>query len=726
MRFLLILTLFLTACTDATTQVSRLFNFNGPNFDQSNLSISSMTDFEIKGSCLPKFNRFEISFDNASFQSISPYLSQNHSQLIDCSNSSFSIWIDPNLLVVSQNKAIFYLRQVSDKDYTESSRFELSITTSSTPTPPVATTTVPTITNSDLSLTVSGSLVETYKWKVGASSLDCSTSTGWTENPVSSQISILKSTLSDGQIKLCLIGGNQTSGYQAFSSASTYTWTLDTTAPSTPVLTNAPNSYDNSTNYSVSVISTGSSIIYGKLSNSNDCSTKTNYSTISGGVFNFSIAQSSDLANAIDYICFYSVDSAGNESAIQSYSWTQDMTNPSAPTGSLSNTVLASSSQSPTISVNLPTQTSPQSPIASIWVKIEDSSNGTVLNWTDKGLSTSFVLSSLTLIDSVYYAKVKIKDSAGNFSSESLIGSWRVDTSAPVISSKVVKSIPFSRRQSPIFNVVFSDPSGISEASARIVNQSGVEVKGSIPIVSGVDFSFSGNMGFDRNETYSLEIFLKDSLLNVKTEGLSFNSANCVESDPNDFSVNAGICDEYIGSVLGWKMMGGELLGTDPHDASYILVVDTSAGAYSTGILWGSTTSGIYESSISTTVPAFFDFSTVSSNTGAILACQSKTVNSFQNWFLPTAYQMTKFICNSNWSGSAGVSAPSSDPNCVSSGKSTHFTIPGIYSTLGTSTENTSLKYFQLIYSFLSFSSKSKSLNLDNFICFRRFKRNSP
>lgn len=84
-----------------------------------------------------------------------------------------------------------------------------------------------------LNVDVAGTDIQNYMYKVGESgSTDCSVSGGYSSSTAAStNITDNISGLSDGLIKLCVVGQNSATTWQPYASATVATWTKDTTAP---------------------------------------------------------------------------------------------------------------------------------------------------------------------------------------------------------------------------------------------------------------------------------------------------------------------------------------------------------------------------------------------------------------------------------------------------------------------------------------------------------------
>jgi hypothetical protein len=111
-------------------------------------------------------------------------------------------------------------------------------------TPPTATLSgTPTATNNTtaLNITVAGTDVIAYQYKVGVTgSTDCTSATGYSGDTLISQnITSSLSAIADGSITLCVLGKDAVGNEQALSNTTTATWTKDTTAPTITSVTSS-------------------------------------------------------------------------------------------------------------------------------------------------------------------------------------------------------------------------------------------------------------------------------------------------------------------------------------------------------------------------------------------------------------------------------------------------------------------------------------------------------
>jgi hypothetical protein len=197
---------------------------------------------------------------------------------------------------------------------------------------------VPTGTNNTTTLAVTVGAVSSYMYKVGvSSSTDCSAAAGYSSDTnIATLITASVAGLSDGTIKLCVVGQNAFGVWQAYGSATSATWTKDTTAP-TATISGTPTGTNNATTLAITVAGTDVTHYQYKvgLSGSIDCTAAAGYSAeaaISTNITN----DISGIADGAMKLCVIGRDSAGNYQALTSATsatWTKDT---AAPTASLS------------------------------------------------------------------------------------------------------------------------------------------------------------------------------------------------------------------------------------------------------------------------------------------------------------------------------------------------------------------------------------------------------
>ena len=132
-----------------------------------------------------------------------------------------------------------------------------------------------------LAVTVSGTALAAYRFKVGASAgTDCSVESGYgVETPVATTISPSIASLADGEVRICVVGKSTGGTWIAPSAATTATWTK-LTAPSEPVLTNEPAALSNTKILNIGVGGLGVTHYMHKVgvATSINCSDTTGYS----------------------------------------------------------------------------------------------------------------------------------------------------------------------------------------------------------------------------------------------------------------------------------------------------------------------------------------------------------------------------------------------------------------------------------------------------------------
>lgn len=707
--------LVLSSCTNAIPEIGKMFEISGPKIDVSNFTVDNNSEIlNLKGECLSGFDSFLVKVNDSSWSDVSSIVDSGYSNDYDCYDKIFNFYINVSQFNLSVTNSLtkIYFKQTLKQESTGSSEIKVSYLNQRK-----ALLTNTSFSKSSLTANfqVGGNNISSFKYKFG-NSVNCSDYASYSSSQAVGALNLNLTGLTDGQVTICLLGGNAT-GYQEISTPTTFTWELDSTPPPEPTLTNSPLNYDNKSSYSVTINSLSATKYRIKLREINDCATDTNYSEYDLNLpYSFSISSISSLANETLYLCVYSLDEVGNKSTIKTFSWIQDMTAPIVPVASLVSNLSSSTTSSPTINISSTTDTG--SPMNNYLFKIKKSDNSILLDWTSYSLNPSIVINSLSLVEDTYSLYAKVVDIAGNESSELFVGTWRVDTTAPSFSSQTI-SIPYNLNSSALFKVTYSDLSPISTARAWLLDSTHSIVSGPINITSGVNFSFS--VGVSKNSTYYLKVEVVDSVGNGSNrEDLSYQTANCVNSNPNSATVVAGICDDVnLSSIIGWEMQGGWVIGVDALDSTKILVFSKNV---SSAKQWSSAneTSGIYYSSGSVDTGSTYNRPGLTGYSQAYTFCNSLVENSVSGWFLPTINQITRLMCNSNQSGNAspGVN-PESDPGC-SLGSSTTFPLTTPIE-LWSVTESSSTEAYSINDSLMVNNSlKLSSLKV---ICFRKFSK---
>jgi large repetitive protein len=231
------------------------------------------------------------------------------------------------------------------------------------------------------------------------------------------------------------------------SSATTYTWTIDTTAPPAPAITLAPSNPTNQTSASFSFTDSQSGVSFlCQLDSSafSACSSPKSYTGLSQGSHTFFVTAQ---------------DAAGNQSGIASFTWTIDTTGPPKP-------LITSAPTNPT------NQTSAS-------FSLIDTEAGVTflcqLDGSSFNLCSSPVLYPGPLSQGKHTFVVRARDAAGNLSGNTNF-SWTVDTTpapTPVITStpanpttQTSATFRFSDAQKGVSFLCQLDGSGFSACSS--------------------------------------------------------------------------------------------------------------------------------------------------------------------------------------------------------------------------------------------------------------------
>ncbi len=177
-----------------------------------------------------------------------------------------------------------------------------------------------------LAATVGGSGIVTYKYKVGLSgSTDCTSASGYSSAiPVGTLITDDISGLGDGSIKICALGIDGNAVEQSLASATSYTWTKDTTNPSVAFTSPAGGSWVNSSNQaSISISGTCSE----NGQNINYSGDATGTTTCTGGTWSASVDLSGAGEGSITINANHN-DLAGNAATLAALSLNKDITAP--------------------------------------------------------------------------------------------------------------------------------------------------------------------------------------------------------------------------------------------------------------------------------------------------------------------------------------------------------------------------------------------------------------
>ncbi len=184
-----------------------------------------------------------------------------------------------------------------------------------------------------LAVNISGSDVVSYISKIGDTVSDCSADSGYSASQlVSAPIATNISARAEGAVALCVRGIDSVGNVQAAASATSTSWTKDTTPPTASV-TGQPSGTSNLTNFNITVSSSDvSSFRYKTTSVSSDCLAESGYSAELSNSGSTGVDISA-LADGTVYLCLVGKDVVGNWqsfSSATSESWTKDTAAPTA------------------------------------------------------------------------------------------------------------------------------------------------------------------------------------------------------------------------------------------------------------------------------------------------------------------------------------------------------------------------------------------------------------
>lgn len=398
--------------------------------------------------------------------------------------------------------------------------------------PPTAILTgAPTGTNNtqNLNVTVGGTGVVSYQYKVGVSgSTNCTLSTGYSSDVLINQnITTDITALSDGSITLCILGKDTAGNLQLAASSTTATWTKDTALPAITSVTSskANGAYKAGENIDIE-------IIFSKIVNvasgtptldlNSHVNAKASYLSGSGSdtlVFRYTVG-ATDSASDLEYslttslsltgstiqdnysnAANLSLPAIGGGASLGSLKNIQiDTTNPTAPNTLADGTWSNSTSQTPNLT--FVSGTDGGSGIARHEVKIIDHTNDDVDVTSFATLVSNNPVTGLTLTTGVNYRiVVRAVDNAGNYSTEAVSDGWTVDTVVPTTPGAVtVGSIPaLFKQQTPTFTFTDSTDalSGRASYQLEIIKASDNSVIKAYVTATGDGTGLSYNEGAD-------------------------------------------------------------------------------------------------------------------------------------------------------------------------------------------------------------------------------------
>lgn len=706
MKKLIVLSLLLTSCTKAEKSLSKIFQDPAPQFSTNNYAAENDTYVEISGICDSEYESFLIKV-NGNYEPLEGFLYEPAVPAI-CVDNKFDIKLSLSSLGVTQNsiKDFSFIQRNSQGEETSASEVKIGYSNS-------LRAIVTGISNNQsfkalLNFTISGTDITSFKYKIG--NVDCLSPAGYSSSITTMTQSLDISGLTEGNNKLCVLGGNAT-GYQYHLDATMVDFIFDKTAPQNIQITIKPTIYSKETTATFKVETDDPTAIYYYKHSLTSCLAETSFIE---STQNVSLSLGGTYLNKVNYFCVYAQDAATNKSNIIEYSWTHDNTvPPDVTTSGLSYNLSSDKTTSPNINATY-TQDS-GSPYTHLIIKVEK---------TDASFSTektialpytgSLFVNGLSLTDGSYRTYIKMKDTAGNESSYVLTGTWHLDATGPTVAASLV-STPYSLTGSTVLNSTFSDANGISAATATFLDNTDSLIAGPISISSGTNFSFT-SLVLTRDSYYKIKVTVYDNYNNVTNYVHTYKTANCVTSNPNNIHVKAGICTGVTGAAaLGWKMQGGIVIGVDTSISTKIIVLPENPMENSANVDWGlSQTSNYYLDSVNQNDNSDPDSKTLT--LGAYGHCSNLEVQEYTDWFLPNMNQMTKIFCHSTLSTLASSSIPDKDVNCTSSGKSTTISLSDV--AYWTQTEKSATEAYFMQSGDFDYYAKTQQMTA---ICVRRF-----
>ena len=325
-------------------------------------------------------------------------------------------------------------------------------------------------------LTVGGTDVVQYQYRLDGGAWSATT-------PIATPIGL---TLAEGSHTLDLAGGDSKGFWQSHALPTTYTWTVDATAPLQAVFSGQPASLTNSRKATITISNQSGAIAAYKWSldgaawsNATSVATKLSLSALSDGLHTLSLLVR---------------DVAGNwQTTPTTYTWTVDATTPSETTFS----------GQPASLTNATTANFTIGNAGGTLTKYRWSTNGT--DWTvSNTLSTP--LSFTNLADGAHTVYLEVCDTAGNWQTTPTTYTWTVDTTVP---TATVTTAPPSITKTRDFtlNVVAGDLTSYKFALDSMPYTTEIPVGTAINLVSLADGS------------HSLSLIGKDAAGNWQAEG---------------------------------------------------------------------------------------------------------------------------------------------------------------------------------------------------------------
>jgi len=409
-----------------------------------------------------------------------------------------------------------------------------------------------------LAITVSGTDVVSYKYKVGVTAATtCSDQSNYgAKADVASLITDDISSLADGAITLCTIGSDLAGNWQALAAATSISWTKDTSAP-TATYTGEPASTSAAAALAVTVSGTDVTHYQAKagVAASTDCTAASGYSGETAVATAITTIVSA-LADGALKLCIIGRDITGNwqtHASATSYTWTKDRT---GPVTTLTPSVLGTASTAGATTVITGASADGVSTATGVQVSIQEGS-GSCLNTgltafnaaCPNYLTTTFGSGtwSLTVNDSVfseatYNVSMKGTDSLSNIESPVSTDSFVWDvTSATFTSLSVAAGVASTSVRDVSITAAATDAgSGIAAVrfAERLTTCQAAYADNNWQTWTGSPSSYNFTLSF-LSEVKMLCGWLKDNVGNISTISAAGVGTDGTDRDAIDLQLAA-------------------------------------------------------------------------------------------------------------------------------------------------------------------------------------------
>lgn len=459
----------------------------------------------------------------SAFQNVSVYVNESLSALPDGNYKMCVVAKDISGNVQSYSAATVY-------SWTKDTSVPTSVLSN---TPAVVTK------SNTTNISVGGSGVTQYKYKYGLSSIDCSVTSSYSAAMDISSSIALTLGLGEGSYKLCVLGKNSAGTWQSSSSATTFSWVLDQTAPTLSMTSPAANIYTNASSISVAgncsentlavtfkaVDSASTQVTASGTCVAGAASSNLNISTLLEGTLTLSMSQT---------------DAAGNTGSSSNLSIVKDVTGPSLTTVT-DGVFRVSTTDSPAVSWAAASDA--LSGVSQYQIALGTSSIAqNVVAWTSIGNVLSYQFTGLGLTTNQnYYVHLRDVDVAGNVGTAIVSDGWQVVAPLTLANQSLIagESVTFSASGGG-GTYTYSGSSYISAAGVYSAPLATSPFSETITVTDNYSLTqtaqakvrvFESKDNFNYNTSIiasdaQLKNMAQDSLGNIYTVGDGYNAAN--------------------------------------------------------------------------------------------------------------------------------------------------------------------------------------------------------